>query len=432
MMRDGCLSKVVQAHHGWWGAALRSLKQRHRFDAALMQPNHRSSGSTYASWAEVPCIPIPLLSQGHSMAAAAPSVSESEDSGSDSDCSPDLPGVIDVSPGAEYDSFDILRAAVSRKCACKLSLNCRKFTPEHALKWVQAANPGLALYHQSGCFYCYRPFDETNKQKHARTSCPMLVSYVFSRSLKWKVAQVHLNHNHEVEAAGTYVGVTGTRYVSKVSDLSQDEYGTLKHWLETNMTTKLVRYHFRQTFVGSEITRRCVRAARTALKPDDPHAMDRLVTLMETYQKGGGVGKIVHRNFRIETMIMQHPLMRKVAKVFGKVTTVDGTHNTSKYDHSTLLNATSLDSFGKMAPIGCLFNESENENSLIQLLTELGILDVLETLITDNSKAALAFALHYPRIAHILCRWHWFKNFNKVMDRSRCGWCGRPLAAGSS
>jgi hypothetical protein len=182
------------------------------------------------------------------------------------------------------------------------------------------------------------------------------------------------------------------------------------------MSTKLVRYHFRQKFAGSEITRKCVRAARTALKPDDPHAMDRLVNLMETYQKGGGVGKIMHRNFRIQTIIMQHPLMREVAKAFGKVTTVDGTHNTSKYDNSTLLNATSLDSFGKMAPIGCLYNESENESSLVQLLTELGIFDVLETLITDNSKAALALSLSHPRIAHILCRWHWFKNFNKVMD----------------
>jgi hypothetical protein len=408
------------------------LKQRHPFDAALMQPNHHSSGSIYASWAEVPCSRVPFLGQVHSMASAqdhsmasapvaggAPvsSGSESEDSGSESERSPDFPGAIDVSTGAEYDSFDILRAAVSRKCSCKLSLNCRKFPPQHALKWVKDANPGLAMYHQSGCFYCYRPFDETNRQKHARTSCPMLVSYVFSRSLKWKITHVSLNHNHEVEAAGSYVGVTGTRYVSKMSDLSQDELGALNHWLETHMTTRLVRYHFRQKFAGSEITRRCVRAARTALKPDDPHAMDRLVALMETYQKGGGVGKIMHRHFRIETIIMQHPLMRKVAKAFGKVTTVDGTHNTSKYDHSTLLNATSLDSFGKMAPIGCVYNESENESSLIQLLEELGILDVLVTLITDNSKAALAFALRHPLIAHILCRWHWFKNFNKVMDQ---------------
>jgi hypothetical protein len=244
----------------------------------------------------------------------------------------------------------------------------------------------------------------------------MVVSYSFTRALNWKINQVEMTHNHEVQVAGTFVGPSGTRYVAKVSDLTIDEFGFINHLLIARTTTRNVRYHFRQKFAGNEITRKCVRAARRQLRPDDPHGMDNLVRLLESYQLQGGVGKVLHRHFRIETIIMQHPAMRLVAKAFGIVTTVDGTHNTSKYDSSTLLNATCMDSFGTMVPIGCLYSESENESSLKQILEELGLLDVLQTLITDNSKAALAFAQEHPRIMHIICRWHWFKNFNKVME----------------
>lgn len=61
---------------------------------------------------------------------------------------------------------------------------------------------------------------------------------------------------------------------------------------------------------------------------------------------------------------MQHPMMRKVAEMFGIVTTVDGTHKTTKYADSTLLNSVCMDSFGKMACCGVLFTESESESSL--------------------------------------------------------------------
>jgi len=349
-----------------------------------------------------------------SVASLSDSENGSDSNGSDSSVEPPAT-VVTVSAGMEFDSFDLLREAVTRSCNCKLSLNCRKFPPEHALKWVKTAIPGLTSYHQSGCFYCFQAFNEINRKKHARTSCPMFVSYVFTRELKWKVTQVDMTHNHVVELDAV-VGPSGIRYILKVSELTIDEFQAVNHWLVAKMSTRLVRYHFRQKFPGSEITRKCVRAARDQLKPDDPHAMDALVKLMERFQKEGGVGKILHHHFRIETIIMQHPLMRKVAQVFGMVTTVDGTHNTSKYDMSTLLNATCMDSFGKMAPIGCLYNESESEKSFTQLLNECGVEEFIQTLITDNSKAALAFIASHPRIMHVLCRWHWFKNFNKVME----------------
>jgi hypothetical protein len=320
-----------------------------------------------------------------------------------------------VNVDQEFDTFEQLHSVVSRCCRCKLSHNPRKEAKAVARQWVKDLLPLLDVYHTSGTLYCFQSFTETNKLKHARTSCPFQVAYVFTRDQKWKVTKAALDHNHVLQAP--VISLSGLRHICQPADLTVDECTAVLHWLESKMVTAQVRYHFRSKFPGSEISRRCVRSMREQLSKNvDPHAIDRLVELVEKYAREGGIGKIHHEHFRIKSIIMQHPLMRKIAQMFGVVTTIDGTHKTSKYEQSTLLNCVCMDSFGKLACCGVMFNESESESSITELLDECGILAILKTLISDESKASLAFILNHPQIAHILCRWHWLKHFNTSMD----------------
>jgi hypothetical protein len=297
----------------------------------------------------------------------------------------------------EFDSFEDLQLVATRCCLCKLSHNPRKENAVAARKWLKDLLPNLSHYHTSGSLYCFQAFTTINQLKHARTSCPCHISYVLTRNLKWKVTKADINHNHAV-LAPVVVGISGLKHIQRPEDLNVDECVAVKLWLEARMVTAQVRYHFRQKFIGSEITRKCVRKMREQLKKDlDPHAMDRLVDIVHEYAKNGGVGRIRHDQFRIKSIVMQHPLMREIARVFGICVTVDGTHKTSKYESSTLVNCVCMDSFGKLACCGVLFNESESESAIEDLLNECGITNVLKTLISDESKAALSFISKHPR-----------------------------------
>ena len=356
----------------------------------------------------------------HGMAAAAAEDNISEPDSECEECDEGIDQQQDVHStlkvGQEFTSFEELEVVAARCCRCKLSHNPRKETAASARQWIKDLLPNLATYHTSGTLYCFQQFTDTNKLKHARTSCTFQVAYIFTRDEKFKVTKAVLDHNHVVDAP-ILVGLSGLRHIQRPEDLSVDECSAVKHWLEARMVTVQVRYHFRMKFIGNEITRRCVRTMREALSKNvDPHGMDRLEQLVADYQSAGGVAHIRHDHFRIKSIIMQHPLMRKIAEMFGIVTTVDGTHKTSKYEESTLLNSVCLDSFGKLACCGVLFTESESETSLEDLLQQCGIFAVLKTLISDESKASLSFILKNPSIAHLLCRWHWLKHFNTSMD----------------
>jgi hypothetical protein len=155
-----------------------------------------------------------------------------------------------------------------------------------------------------------------------------------------------------------------------------------------------------------------IRALRNQRGQRDRHkgnGIDELLAHLSDWEASGGVGKIQYSNMEICGIQFQHPLIRAIAKQFGVVTTIDGTHNTTKHDKSTLLACTCQDSFGSMCSSGAAWARSECEASMQQSLQELGLADILETLITDASKASFAVVRQF-KCGHILCSYHYRKH----------------------
>jgi hypothetical protein len=99
--------------------------------------------------------------------------------------------------------------------------------------------------------------------------------------------------------------------------------------------------------------------------------------------------------------------------VFGVVSTLDGTHNTTKHEESTLLTCACQDSFGSLCQSGASYAASESLHSLSTLVDVLGI--ALETAITDASKASFALA-GAKHCGHILCHYHFRKLLSQAME----------------
>ena len=318
--------------------------------------------------------------------------------------------------GGNFATFDDLKKACEARCSCKLSNNNRMESISRAPQWAKDALPGLTSYLISGTLYCYHPFNENAlQQKWARTSCTMRVQYSFRKDLRLHVTHLNVDHNHSHSSPVSY-GTSGMKYIKDGAALSVDECSTIKTWLLGRMTTRCVRYNFRKQYPGCDVARRVVRKLRAAVcKADDPHAMDRLLQFLADCEQAGGVGQVKHTNMRISSIVMQHPLMRKVGQCFGKVSTGDGTHNTSKYTDSTLLIQACQDSFGKMAITACSYAEGESEESVTALIEASGLGNVIETWISDNSKASNAL-VDTKAINHVLCFWHFTRNLTQAME----------------
>jgi hypothetical protein len=145
------------------------------------------------------------------------------------------------------------------------------------------------------------------------------------------------------------------------------------------------------------------------------HGMDELIKLLTEWEDAGGVGKLQFDGLEVSGIQFQHPIIRQVAKVFSKVSTMDGTHHTTKFEKSTLITSVGQDSFGHMFHAGCAYAATESLNSMSELVKLLGLEDVIETLITDASKASFALALQLA-CGHILCSYHFRKHLSKAMD----------------
>ena len=143
--------------------------------------------------------------------------------------------------------------------------------------------------------------------------------------------------------------------------------------------------------------------------------MDELLEMLKEWEDAGGVGSIQFKGLEVAGIQFQHPLIRQVAKVFSKVSTMDGTHNTTKFEKSTLITSVGQDSFGHMFHAGCAYSASESLSSMSDLVKILGLEEVIETLITDASKASFALALQLA-CGHILCSYHFRKHLSKAMD----------------
>ncbi len=183
----------------------------------------------------------------------------------------------------------------------------------------------------------------------------------------------------------------------------------------------MIRLLFRKRYPNKDVKAKVIRALRTMHihQHSQSNGIDELVSHLTEWEANGGVGKIQYSNMQISGIQFQHPLIRKVAKVFGVVTTIDGTHNTTKHEKSTLLAATCQDSFGSMCNSGASWANSESEASMHKCISDLGLNEILETLITDASKASFA-VVKLMECGHILCSYHYRKHLSQVIQSFIC------------
>ena len=167
--------------------------------------------------------------------------------------------------------------------------------------------------------------------------------------------------------------------------------------------------------MDQDIKKHVVRALRRQHKFRNKvdNGLDQLVELLKQWNAEGGVGLFQYDNMEIRSIQFQHPLLRDVAIMFGKVTTMDATHNTTQHDKSLLTTVTGQDSFGKLYHGGCSYDASENAEDMQRILGLLGIEP--ETLITDASKASFAL-VQALRCSHIVCSFHYRRTFSQSMD----------------
>ncbi len=179
--------------------------------------------------------------------------------------------------------------------------------------------------------------------------------------------------------------------------------------------TKQIRFHFKNKYVDQDIKKHVVRALRQQHKSRNKgdNGIDQLVELLKTWNAEGGVGLFQYDNMEIIGIQFQHPLLRDVAKMFGKVTTMDATHNTTQHDKSLLTTVTGQDSFGKLYHGGCSYEASENAEDMQRLLRLLGIEP--ETIITDASKASFTL-VQALKCSHIVCSFHYRRTFSQSME----------------
>lgn len=316
-----------------------------------------------------------------------------------------------------FETFDELKKYAETLLKCKLSNNKR--TSKNPPKWVRAANPDAASHWFNGTLYCMQALksEEEKFVPWAKTSCTCHARYALcSGSKKWQLQARSSVHNHALEEAVAQEGVSGMIHISDAGQLEEDQVRTIGCWLDAKQGTKQIRFHFRAKYPGKDVKRRVVRSLRTQRskqKNELDDGMDKLIDFLRQFDVAGGVGKLQYCNLEVVGIQVQHPMIKEIARVFGVVTTIDGTHNTTKHEKSTLLCATGMDSFGKLFHSGLAFSPSENEDSMQKLIELLGLR--VQTLITDASKAALSLAKKMMW-GHILCSYHFRKLFSQSMD----------------
>jgi hypothetical protein len=315
-----------------------------------------------------------------------------------------------------FETFDELKKYAESIMKCKLSNNKR--TSRNPPKWVKTINPDATSHWFNGTLYCMQALKSEHDKfvTWAKTSCTCFARYAMcSGSKKWQLKAHSCVHNHELEVV-VQEGESGMIHISDASQLEEEQVSTIGCWLDAMQSTKQIRFHFRAKYQGKDVKRRVVRSLRTLRrkqKNEIDEGMDQLIDFLHKFEAAGGVGKLQYNNLKVVGIQVQHPLIREIAKMFGVVTTIDGTHNTTKHEESTLLCATGMDSFGKLFHSGLAFSPSENEQSMLQLIESLGL--CVQTLITDASKAALALAKKMAW-GHILCSYHFRKLFSQSME----------------
>ena len=353
--------------------------------------------------------------------------SESSDAESDSDDESSAASVADADEDADEDAvvdkgtshcfekFDDLKKYVESQTGVQMSNNKR--TTRNCPVWFKKQYPDADIAWLSGTLYCHQPRTcHMPFVRWAKTSCTCHSRYTLCRkTFLWLIVSCCCDHNHVVPSNVAQVSISGLITYRKAAKLDQDMVRTINTWLEGKASTKSIRFHFRNKYPNRDVRKSAIRSLRSAFEQrgSRSNGMDDLIKQLKVWEDEGGVGRIQYANMEISGIQFQHPLIREVAKVFGVVSTIDGTHNTTKHEKATLITCACQDSFGSLCPSGASYSATENEQSILDILEVLGL--KVETLITDASKASFA-VVEALKCGHILCSYHNRKHLSTSLE----------------
>jgi hypothetical protein len=184
----------------------------------------------------------------------------------------------------------------------------------------------------SGYLYC--------PHKCGSGDCPFKVPYKLDVSGNWKVLPSAVwAHNHDVHpTAANLPSVSGIVHLFSVDDLSVPQSSSIVNYLDSGLSTKLIRRKFREKFSGYEVRARVVKTMRERFLREkyggDRHQINELLKKLQEDCGGvGGTCLIEHsQELELERLFFQIPLLREVGKYFGIFSIIDTTHNMTMYD----------------------------------------------------------------------------------------------------
>jgi hypothetical protein len=317
-----------------------------------------------------------------------------------------------------FAEFGDLKKFVESRTQCKMSNNKR--TTRSPPTWFKKDVPSAEVAWLSGTLYCHQPkLGHENYVRWAKTSCTCHSRYVLCpKSFLWRIVSLSVSHNHSVAPITSSVhqsSASGLVHIRSAAKLDQDMVRTINIWFEGRATTKAIRFHFRQKYPNKDVKKSVIRSLRGVFEQRSKrnNGMDDLIKQLRDWEEKGGVGRVQYANLEISGIQFQHPLIREVAKIFGVVSTVDGTHNTTKHEKATLISCACQDSFGMLCPSGASYAASESDSSIRDILHVLGL--EVETLITDASKASFA-VVQSLKCCHILCSYHFRRHLSTSLE----------------
>jgi hypothetical protein len=318
-----------------------------------------------------------------------------------------------------FAKFEDLKKYVEKECGIAgIGMSNNKRTTRHPPVWFAKQFPECELAWLSGTLYCMQPrLGEGGKYvPWAKTSCTCHSRYVLCpKTFLWRIDSCSCAHNHAVVSNADEPSASGLVHYRTAAKLDQDMVQTINTWLQGKSSTKQIRYHFRNKYPNKDVKKSAIRSLRAAFEQRGARSngMDALIKQLKGWEDEGGVGRIQYANMEISGIQFQHPLIREIAKVFGVVSTIDGTHNTTKFEKATLITCACQDSFGCLCPSGASYSATESEQSIITILEVLGL--TVETLITDASKASFS-VVEAIKCCHILCSYHNRKHLSTSLE----------------
>lgn len=174
------------------------------------------------------------------------------------------------------------------------------------------------------------------------------------------------------------------------------------------LRTKFPDRDFERAFVKS-----MVRKAKQKAYGDDPHAVNKLVSLGNQVLNAGGRFQMLHsEEFTVDALFIMRADKYIFRDLYSDVLILDSTFSTSS-SGLLLIPIVSIDSLGRNIILGFILSKTESSNNIIEGLKYLEFNLKGSTLVSDEAPAFSVVAEHF-QMHHILCSYHYWNKVSRV------------------